>query len=167
MIIKTKDRITVESINALLKHYIKKNKRKAFSNEEIQYSGRVVSICLFEISTIYSGYASKQALLDKYYRGLPWCEDHLYPRQYAGESLLKFFLTQQRVDEDLLISKIIPFCQVNRVTPEENRQLVPFQKSAIFTTPEVAYEQVGIELLEWSNGARIGQLFNVHPRLRP
>ena len=166
MLIKIKDRITVESIQVLLKHYIKKNKKKRFTPEDIQHSGRVLSVCIYEMTTIYSGYASKQALLDRKYRKMDWCEDHLYPRQYAGESLLKSFLSQQRVDEDLLISKVLQFCQVNRVTSEENRLLIPFQKSSIFTTPERAYEQVGIQLLEWSNGMRIDKLFDVYPQLR-
>ena len=50
----------------------------------------------------------------------------------------------QQYLKDLYYEKLGKF---HKVSKKENKQLVPYQKAGVFTTPEDAYAKVGIELV--------------------
>jgi hypothetical protein len=75
-------------------------------------------------------------------------EEHFFPRMWAGEIMLKYFLTQQSnatVDDVVMLFEI--FRQVHHVTAKENQLLRPHQLSSQFTTWEEAYKQAKVSPL--------------------
>ena len=92
---------------------------------------------------LWTGYSSKEAL-----RLNESSEEHMYPRKIQGAKLL--MLDWSNIDDpeqylkDLYYEKLGKF---HKVSKKENKQLVPYQKAGVFTTPEDAYAKVGIELV--------------------
>ena len=89
----------------------------------------------------WTGYISEEALkLEPKMR----CEEHLYPRKWAAQQLLKN-PPRSVLELQGLLNKFLSF---NITTKEENRRLVPFQKVDVFVSPEHSYAQANISLVE-------------------
>lgn len=74
--------------------------------------------------------------------------DHQWPRKVAAREL--FGLDWDAIDDP--IAEIMQryrtrYGRFNLVLPAENRRLAPFQRSAVFTTPEQAYEAASVRLI--------------------
>lgn len=78
-----------------------------------------------------------------------YTEDHEYPRKVAARELLKFDWSGIDVPAikffELYNEK---YGRVNYVTSTENKSITKYQRVSVFTTPEKAYEQAGIKLVE-------------------
>ena len=74
-------------------------------------------------------------------------KDHNYPRKLAGRELLHL------EDHDLTGPNLLElykskFGRFNYVTQTENKRLVRYQRAHNFTSPEEAYRNAGIQLLD-------------------
>lgn len=144
--------------------------KKKLSQYDIAVYGRIVGGLIYELKSIYSGYTSVNALIQKYNTGRDWTHEHKWPRQYVGEDLIKDLYRRgqvTRIDINLILDDFDDFCVVNHTTKEENEALRPFQKLDGWVSPEYAYEQAGIELLPWPAGTRIVKLPEIYPTLIP
>jgi len=74
------------------------------------------------------------------------CEEHYWPRLWAGVQIVK---TQLRGELSFykLVNLLEKFTHIHRVTKEENRILERFQQCKSFISPEHAYESAGIQLV--------------------
>jgi hypothetical protein len=72
-------------------------------------------------------------------------EEHVYPRKVAARLLLE----DQSLDGANL-SAIFQekYGRLHLITPDENKLVQPYQRVAVFTTPDDAYEKAGIVLVE-------------------
>lgn len=76
-------------------------------------------------------------------------EDHEYPRKVAAKEMLeKDWSNVEKPEFELFTLYSEKYGRVNFVTSTENKRLTKFQKVGVFTTPERAYEQAGIKLIE-------------------
>ena len=139
-------------------------------SDMIMDAGRDLGQIIFEIQPFrYVGWTSFELLRQQReakLRGetLDATEDHIYPRQLAGEVLVyHLLLTDGEMSLEQLRRYIEVFRQVARVTSTENTALVPFQKRKVFISPEHAYEQVGIEIVFTDDGAEMVRLEDVAP----
>ena len=71
-------------------------------------------------------------------------KEHKYPRKMAGKILLENMPTDVKEMIDLYYSE---YGCYNYVTSSENARLRPFQKKAVFISPEDSYEKAGITLV--------------------
>jgi hypothetical protein len=71
-------------------------------------------------------------------------EEHVYPRKMAAKELLTQANLESGVVEKLFREK---YGTLHYITPEENKAVIRFQKSNVFTTSERAYQQAGIVLI--------------------
>lgn len=139
-----------------------------YTERSIQFAGRLIGTQIFELPSTYTGYASEQALIQAYrYGPTAWCEDHIFPRQVAGEMLVRQAIERRTVDPDDVASMLHQFTQVNRVTSDENQWLIQYQRRDVFTTWQEAYKKAGIVVLEWEKGGRTDDIRYTYPRLFP
>ena len=76
-------------------------------------------------------------------------KDHQYPRKVAARKLLECDWSQIKNPEERLTRMYVEeFGTFTLVTPQENRDLMKYQKADVFTTPQKAYHQAGITLLQ-------------------
>lgn len=132
--------------------------------------GRVVGNEIYELPPIYSGYASKQALIEKYLNKTEWTKEHMWPRQMAGEALVQFVWNQSKhkkytICVDEMIDDLKDLTVVNYTTKNENMLLKPYQRKDSWVSPEYAYEMAKIELLPWPPKTLINKLPQIHPEL--
>lgn len=114
--------------------------------------GRSVGNTIHDITSIWSGLESKESVIrranakengEKY----DHCEEHFWPRQWAGETIMEAALMyKDKFDLCMLTKLLYKFCHVHRVTKEENRRLMEHQGVHVFESPEEAYARAGIEL---------------------
>ena len=71
------------------------------------------------------------------------CKEHLYPRKWSAQQLL---LDPPNDTQTLIALCDDMFLRYNHTTAQENKKLVPYQKTDVFTTPEEAYSQAGVLL---------------------
>lgn len=134
---------------------------------EIPTLGRFIGTNLYEFPFLFSGYESKESLIrrewDKRYRPT---DEHFYPRQIAGEIIVVHIMLNQYIEFNELLNYVNVFRQVHKVTPEENNKLVySGQKSSEFISPEVCYQNAGIELIKVDNdNSEMYYLEDVTPR---
>ena len=92
---------------------------------------------------LFTGMISQEAL-----KSGERSEEHLYPRKIAAEELLQ---TQWQKIEDppeyLADAFIAKYGRYNYVSKAENRKLIQYQKSNIFTDPKKAYAAAGVILV--------------------
>ena len=78
-------------------------------------------------------------------------KDHHYPRKVAAAEL--FALDWSAITDGaavVLDRYLTAYGKFNYVLPEENKRLVKFQKTHLFVSPQHAYQQAGIRLIELS-----------------
>jgi len=71
-------------------------------------------------------------------------EEHVYPRKIAARKLLEDHSLTADAMERVFREE---FGRLHYITSEENKAVIRYQKSGVFTTPEEAYRQAGIELI--------------------
>jgi hypothetical protein len=74
--------------------------------------------------------------------------DHEWPRKVAAREL--FTLDWVPIDNpsvEVMQRYRTRYGRFNLVLPAENRRLAPFQRSDVFTTPELAYEAASVQLI--------------------
>jgi len=120
----------------------------SLTDEMIRYHGRSVGNDIHDLSRIWTGYESEESIAQKMVLGYKHCDEHFWPRQYAGEYIVKCVCLNAGISFEYLVTLLNKFRQVHRVTPEENRRLMKYQHTSVFTTPEDAYEQAGVILIK-------------------
>lgn len=136
----------------------------------IRDSARDLGQLIYEVEPVcYIGWTSQKALearASAKRSGIPFAftEEHLYPRQLAGEILMyHLIVTDGELSLGTCRRYIDVFRQVARVTGGENIALAPFQKREVFITPELAYQQAGIEVVYDNNRTKFQRLEHVAP----
>ena len=72
-------------------------------------------------------------------------EEHIYPRKVAARLLIE----RKELNGPALFKLFTEkFGRLHYITPDENKAVIRFQKDAVFTEPETAYLQAGIDLVE-------------------
>ena len=115
----------------------------------IKYHGRSISNDLYDLPFIFTGMESKQCVriknIDPSYKPV---EEHLWPRQWCGEYIVRMFLDHEKqftISE--LVKLVYRYSHVHYVTKEENQLLRPYQKVSTFESPEESYKLAGIEMV--------------------
>ena len=72
-------------------------------------------------------------------------EEHVYPRKVAARLLLEHHSLDGTNLSALFREK---FGRLHFITSEENKSVQPYQRVAVFTTPDDAYGKAGIVLIE-------------------
>ena len=116
--------------------------------DRVHRYGRHVSNGLHDMPHIWTGYESlnsiKRRKANKKYNPT---DEHFYPRQYAGEHIMRqAIILGDGWDRCTLAKLAYKFCRTNRVTKEENKDLEPYQKTDTFTYPKSSYRNAKIEL---------------------
>ena len=76
-------------------------------------------------------------------------EDHLFPRKIAATELLNFNWNKESDPEKVLVELFLnKYGKFNYVSKSENKKLIKYQKSEIFKSPENAYSNAGIVLVD-------------------
>ena len=91
---------------------------------------RSIGTNLFDVPTIFSGMVSYRLVGHDGYRSKRVCEDHRMGRNRAGYAFLAAHHAGTLTDEAFAIL-LDEARTVNYITPEENRALVPFQKTPL------------------------------------
>ena len=98
-----------------------------------------------ERELLWTGLSSVESLKPNVKRS----KDHIYPRKIGAYKLLNTDWTKIEDSgkhvEDLYYNKLGKY---NFVTQTENKRLVKYQKRAVFTTWQDAYDKAGIQLVE-------------------
>jgi len=113
----------------------------------IRFHGRSVGNDIHDLPRIWTGYESKRSI-EQPCPEYKHCNEHFWPRQYAGEQIIRHIIAHKGIEFDILEKMLNKFRQVHRVTPEENRNLMKYQSSYTFVDPETSYEQAGIILVK-------------------
>lgn len=96
----------------------------------------------------WTGYISKAALQlfapDSGILKPKFSEEHVYPRKVAARLLLENESLNGLLMHELFTKK---FGQLHYITSDENKAVIQFQRDSVFTRPEVAYSQAGIDLV--------------------
>lgn len=148
-------------ITQILNHHLEYD----YIPEVVKKDGRIIGTLIYELRVQYTGKASVKALQNRYYNGTDWVHDHLWPRTFAGENLIKTFKQLGHIDDTVLVEMLGKYCQVNYVTKAENTNLMKYQNSAEFKSPEEAYQLAGIELRDWPARTPIKKLPEIYPDL--
>ena len=72
-------------------------------------------------------------------------EEHVYPRKVAACMLLRDDSLTPQSMETIFREQ---YGRLHYITPEENKAVIRFQKLEVFSSPEEAYRNAGIELIE-------------------
>lgn len=74
-------------------------------------------------------------------------KDHHYPRKFSAMELFNLDWSAIESPAEEVTSRYLErYGQFNYVLPEENKQLVKYQRSHTFVSPSHAYQEAGIEL---------------------
>ena len=72
-------------------------------------------------------------------------EEHVYPRKVAARMLLE----DNALDGATMVKVFREkYGRLHYITPEENKSVQPYQRVAVFSTPDVAYIKAGIKLIQ-------------------
>tara|TARA_B100001250_G_C19775680_1_gene779428 strand:+ start:678 stop:1130 length:453 start_codon:yes stop_codon:yes gene_type:complete len=94
---------------------------------------------------LFTGKISKEAKEKK-----EKSEDHLYPRKIAAMEILNLNWSEEVNPLKTILNLFLKkYGRYNYVSKTENKKLIPFQKSGVFISPEIAYKKAGIELEEF------------------
>ena len=97
-------------------------------------------------TVLFTGKISKEAIKKK-----EKSEDHLYPRKIAAKELLNIDWDKKDKPVDDIASLFIKkYGKFNYVSKSENKKLIKFQKSEIFKSSEKAYNDAGVELVDYN-----------------
>ncbi len=96
----------------------------------------------------WTGKISKRALLALHPEsnggGGKLSEEHVYPRKIAARRLLEDHLLTADEMERVFREE---YGRLHYITSEENKAVIRYQKSGVFSTPDEACRQAGIELI--------------------
>lgn len=131
-----------------LYHYIRGMIDRGQVDEfSIQMNSRDIGTLIYELSTIHCGWVSVgAAALSKSAR----TKDHLYGRQFAGETIYRWFIRTPDVTYEDFVAVLDVYRQVAHVTAAENLALVNSQKSINFVCPDHSYKTNGIDFADIS-----------------
>lgn len=126
-----------------------KDRLHKMSYDQLNILARTIGNSLFDMTAAWSGYKSKALiaaeLLDPSTKKVA---EHFYPRQVAGWRIIEHIMRYRGITKLKLEELIIAFNQVHYTTAAENTKLVPYQKYGVFVSPEHAYKQAGVELIQ-------------------
>lgn len=112
----------------------------------------------------WTGKVSKRALeiCHPDYNGPDHCvKEHPYPRKLVASELLKYDWTAPNQDPIKTLKNVFDtYVRYNYTSDKENNQLRGHQKKGIFETPEKAYSQVGIQLVQIRNEKDLRKVLN-------
>lgn len=165
MACKESDYVYEFRIIATLNEVIKRNNEHPLTSKDKGYWGRALSVDIFEMTTVYTGFTSEEAMLNMMERNIRPTLEHHHPRQYAGETLIEWVLDQQHINAKTLTSLLLKFREVNRVSKRENQLLKPFQKPAQFISASHSYAEAGIKLHPLKLRTRKKQILQMYPHL--
>lgn len=123
----------------------------------IQHHARNVSNDIHDLPVIWTGYESKLSLLKRESSLYKPRKEHFFPRQWAGEKIVRETLKHRPISLRLLFSMFFMFCHVHYVTKEENDRLRPFQRFDKFEFNDsndwlkfasTSYQKAGIALID-------------------
>lgn len=117
------------------------------TDEMIRYHGRSIGNDIHDLPVHWTGWESEQSI-SQHAKGYKHCNEHFWPRQYAGEQIVKHIIENNGIEFDDLFEMLLKFRRVHRVTSEENRRLMKFQSAYTFTDPNTSYNQAGIKLVK-------------------
>ena len=72
-------------------------------------------------------------------------EEHVYPRKVAACMLLRDSSLNSQTMELIFREQ---YGRLHYITPEENKNVIQYQRAEVFSNPEEAYRQAGIHLIE-------------------
>lgn len=98
----------------------------------VQHHARNVSNDIHDLPVIWTGYESKLSLIKRESSLYKPRKEHFFPRQWAGEKIVRETLKHEPITLQLLFSMFFMFCHVHQVTKEENDRLRPFQRPEVF-----------------------------------
>lgn len=78
-------------------------------------------------------------------------DDHEYPRKYSAMMLMRQDWEGADPCRELMNLYTSKYGRYNKITPQENRALVKFQRTAAFNEPEQAYKSAEITLMRISD----------------
>jgi hypothetical protein len=71
-------------------------------------------------------------------------EEHIYPRKVAAQQLL----ADTSLNHDRMTTEFVSkYGKLHYITPQENKAVQKYQRSAIFSTPDEAYSQANVVLI--------------------
>ena len=77
-------------------------------------------------------------------------EDHLFPRKIAAQEILEFDWEAESDPVGKLCNiYLLKYGRFNYVSKVENKKLIKFQKSSVFTDADTAYAKAKIELVDF------------------
>lgn len=105
-----------------------------------------------EVPGLWTGMVSLEAILSFYPKAQKtkpkFTEEHQYPRKIAARELLQFnWENDEQPGKTLLELYVSKYGRYNLVTSRENGHLRTYQKGNVFTNPEKAYKDAGINLI--------------------
>jgi hypothetical protein len=113
----------------------------------VSYHGRCIGNTIHDLPVVWTGYESVKSIesrkQDPKYKP---CNEHFYPRQWAGGYIINHIINNRGITLAALMRIIEVFRQVHKVTPRENRILMKYQSATDFVTPKHAYDSAGIVL---------------------
>ena len=96
---------------------------------------------------LFTGKISKDAI-----RKGERSEDHLYPRKIAARKILEAQWEDERDSVETLSKLYIErYGRFNYFSKSGNKKLIKFQKSEVFSNPETAYGNAGVELVDFDD----------------
>lgn len=95
------------------------------SERELKKHARDLSNSIYDFPVLWTGHRTKASVGMK---SNERTKEHFYPRQWAGEIALDYFLTHPNIAPEELRVFVDVFRQVHYTTAEENRNLMKYQK---------------------------------------
>lgn len=132
---------------------------------EIKFHGRSLGTSLFDLTYLHSGYESKKSVEQrKMQKGYEPTAEHYYPRQWAGELMVRHIETFGGITFKQFLAYADTFRQIHWVTKQENKILERSgQNSTEFDSWQECYERAGIELLKVRPGNPITKIEDIAP----
>ena len=98
---------------------------------------------------LFTGKISKEAIIKN-----ERSEDHLFPRKIAAQEILEFdWESESDPVETLCNAYLQKYGRFNYVSKAENKKLIKFQKSTVFSDADTAYANAKIELVDFEKNA--------------
>jgi len=99
---------------------------------------------IFDLKTIWTGYASKAAIKKHNGRISNMTPEHYNPRQRMAEKIVEAVIENRSFDT--ILELLLDACKIHYVTNEENKKLIPLQRADNYVM-EDAYSICKIELV--------------------
>lgn len=116
--------------------------------------GRLIGNGIHDMPHMWTGFESVESIKSrKEKQGYCPTDEHFYPRQYAGEYIMRRAIRDgDEFTMKTLARLLYKFCRVNKVTKQENNRLTQYQKADTFSYPKRSYRQAEITLEKVGKG---------------